>query len=45
MLAVPPSVLPTPAGFRPTILVDASRKLVAIGATPASARRALPRWS
>ncbi len=41
VLAVPPSVLPTPAGLRPTILVNPSKGLVALGTSPASARRAL----
>ena len=41
VLAVPPSVLPTPAGLRPTVLVDPSRGLLALGTSPASARRAL----
>ena len=41
VLAVPPSVLPTPALLRPTVLVDPGRGLIAIGTSPASARRAL----
>jgi len=41
VLAVPPSVLPTPAGFRPTILIDAERGVVAIGGSPRTARRAV----
>jgi prepilin-type processing-associated H-X9-DG protein len=41
VLAVPPSVVPTPAGLRPTVLVDPSRGLIALGTSPASARRAL----
>ena len=41
ILSVPPSVLPTPAGLRPTILFDPVKKLVAVGTSPASARRAL----
>ena len=41
VLAVPPSVLPTPAGLRPTVIVDPGRKLVAVGGSPASARLAL----
>jgi prepilin-type processing-associated H-X9-DG protein len=41
ILSIPPSVLPTPAGLRPTILIDSTRNLVAVGTSPASARRAL----
>ncbi len=41
VLSVPPSVLPTPAGMRPTILVDVERKLVALGGSPATAKAAL----
>ncbi len=41
VLAVPPGVLPTPAGLKPTVLVDPARGLLALGGTPDSARRAL----
>jgi prepilin-type processing-associated H-X9-DG protein len=41
VLAIPPAVLPTPAGFRPTVIVDASKGLIALGTSPASARKAL----
>jgi prepilin-type processing-associated H-X9-DG protein len=41
VLAVPPSVLPTPAGLRPTVIVDPDRGLLALGASPAAARRVL----
>ena len=41
VLAVPTSVLPTPAGLRPTIVVDPTRGVVAFGTSPASARRVL----
>ena len=40
-LAVPPAALPTPAGLRPTLIVDPARKLLAIGGSPAAARRGL----
>ena len=39
VLAVPPSVLPLPAGFRPTVIVDASRGVVTFSTSPATARR------
>ena len=42
VLAVPPSVLPTPAGLRPTILIDAKRGRIALAGSPAAARRVLP---
>ncbi len=41
ILAVPPAVLPTPAGFRPTLIVDSVRGLLGLGGSPASARSAL----
>jgi prepilin-type processing-associated H-X9-DG protein len=41
VLAVPPSVLPMPAGLRPTILVDLNRRLVALAGKPDTARRSL----
>src|SRR5206468_5954037 len=41
VLSVPPSVLPTPAGLRPTVVLDPARKLVALGTSPALARRTL----
>ena len=41
ILAVPPAVLPTPAGLRPTLIVDPARKLLAIGGSPGAARRGL----
>jgi prepilin-type processing-associated H-X9-DG protein len=41
VLAVPPAVLPTPAGLRPTVLLDPERGLFALGGSPAAARRAL----
>ena len=40
-LAVPPAALPTPAGLRPTLMVDPTRKLLAIGGSPTAARRGL----
>ena len=40
-LAVPPAVLPTPAGLRPTLIVDPDRRLLGLGGSPAAARRAL----
>ena len=42
VLAVPPAVLPTPASFRPTVLIDLERGKLAIGASPATARGVLP---
>jgi prepilin-type processing-associated H-X9-DG protein len=42
ILAVPPSVLPAPATFRPTILIDVQRGKVAIAVSPATARAVLP---
>ncbi len=41
ILSVPPSVLPTPAGLRPTLIVDSQRGLVALAASPGAARRTL----
>lgn len=41
-LAVPPSVLPTPAGLRPTILIDIARGRLALAGSPAMARQVLP---
>ncbi len=38
VLSVPPSVLPTPATFRPTILVDVENGVVAFAGKPATAR-------
>jgi prepilin-type processing-associated H-X9-DG protein len=41
VMAIPPGFLPTPAGFRPTVIVDSSRGLVAFGTSPGSTRKAL----
>jgi prepilin-type processing-associated H-X9-DG protein len=41
VLSVPPSALPTPAAFRPTVAIDMERGLVALAASPATARLAL----
>jgi prepilin-type processing-associated H-X9-DG protein len=41
VLSVPPSVLPTPAGLRPTVIVDRDRGLLALAGSPAAARRVL----
>jgi prepilin-type processing-associated H-X9-DG protein len=41
VLSVPPSVLPTPAGLRPTVLVDLNRGMMALAGSPATARRVL----
>jgi prepilin-type processing-associated H-X9-DG protein len=41
VLSVPPSVLPTPAALRPTIIINLDRGLVALGGSPATARMAL----
>jgi prepilin-type processing-associated H-X9-DG protein len=41
VLSVPPSALPTPAAFRPTVAIDLERGLVALAASPATARLAL----
>jgi prepilin-type processing-associated H-X9-DG protein len=41
VLAVPPSVLPTPSGLRPTILVNVDRGVVAIAGSQATAQEAL----
>jgi hypothetical protein len=38
-LAVPPSVLPTPASFRPTIVIDAERGVIGLAGKPATAYR------
>ena len=40
VLAVPPSVLPTPAGLRPTVMVEPDKGLLILAGSPASARRA-----
>ncbi|MGC8642029.1 MAG: DUF1559 domain-containing protein [Isosphaeraceae bacterium] len=40
VLAVPPSVLPTPASLRPTILVEPDKGLLVLAGSPATARRA-----
>ncbi len=40
VLAVPPAVLPTPAGLRPTVIVEPDRGLLVLAASPAAARRA-----
>ncbi len=40
VLAVPPSVLPTPAGLRPTVIVEPDKGLLVLAGSPASARRA-----
>ncbi|MGP0065542.1 MAG: DUF1559 domain-containing protein [Isosphaeraceae bacterium] len=42
ILTIPPSVLPTPAGLRPTILVDLERGKIALATTLPTARRILP---
>ena len=42
ILAVPPAVLPTPAGLRPTVLIDVARGRIALAGSLASARRVLP---
>src|SRR5262249_32934848 len=42
VLSVPPAVLPTPAGLRPTVLFDRDRGVVALATAPAVARRLLP---
>ena len=39
VLAVPPAVLPTPAGLRPTVIVEPDRGLLVLAASPAAARR------
>jgi prepilin-type processing-associated H-X9-DG protein len=43
VLAVPPSVMPMPPAFRPTVLLDLDRGLLAVTGTPATARSALAR--
>ena len=40
VLAVPPSVLPIPAGLRPTVLIEPERGVLVVAATPALARAA-----
>jgi hypothetical protein len=40
ILAVPPSVLPTPAGLRPTLLIEPDRSVLVVAGSPAAARRA-----
>ncbi|HMF35940.1 MAG TPA: hypothetical protein VKF17_04845, partial [Isosphaeraceae bacterium] len=40
VLAVPPAVLPTPAGLRPTVIVEPDRGLLVLAGSPAAARRA-----
>ena len=40
VLAVPPSVLPTPAGLRPTVIVEPDRGVLVLAGSPAAARRA-----
>jgi hypothetical protein len=42
ILSIPPSVLPTPAGLRPTLLIDVERGKIALATTLATARRVLP---
>jgi len=42
VLSIPPSVLPTPAGLRPTIVFDPERGVVAFAGSPKVARRLLP---
>ena len=42
VLTVPPSVLPTPAGLRPTVLIDMKSGRLALAGSPAVARRVLP---
>src|SRR5262249_15231360 len=41
VLTVPPSVLPMPAGMRPTVLLDRDRGVAAFAIAPATARPAL----
>ena len=40
VLAVPPAVLPTPAGLRPTVILEPDRGLLVLAGSPAAARRA-----
>ena len=40
VLAVPPSVFPTPAGLRPTVMIEPEKGLLIMAGSPASARRA-----
>jgi hypothetical protein len=40
VLAVPPSVLPTPEGLRPTVLIEPERGVLVVATTPALARAA-----
>ncbi|MGO8902974.1 MAG: DUF1559 domain-containing protein, partial [Isosphaeraceae bacterium] len=40
VLAVPPAVLPTPAGLRPTVIVEPGRGVLVLAGSPAAARRA-----
>ncbi|WP_422928228.1 DUF1559 domain-containing protein [Singulisphaera sp. PoT] len=42
ILTVPPAALPIPAGFRPTILLDARRGVLAVAGSPRTARQMLP---
>ncbi len=42
VLAIPPSVLPTPAGLRPTIILDSERGVVVFAGSPKAARQVLP---
>ena len=42
ILTIPPSVLPTPAGLRPTLMVDVERGKIALATTLPTARRLLP---
>ncbi len=41
ILSIPPSVLTLPSGFRPTVMIDAKRNLIALGGTAKSAAKAL----
>ncbi len=42
ILSIPPSVLPTPAGLRPTLLIDVEGGKIALATTPTTARKLLP---
>ena len=39
VLAVPPSVLPTPAGLRPTVIIEPDRGVLVLAGSPTAARR------
>ena len=40
VLAVPPSVVPTPAGLRPTVMVEPDRRVLVLASSPSAARSA-----